>query len=170
MLEMLKLGMPTNVSSLRDKLAALDKEIFDIDEKQSELSLQEHGLRESRSLLIKEILIEEKPFEGSKWELFVGSSATLFFQYIEGNDEKVKNLHNLCFHSWHDSFELQDGVSLHFDDGIYSLHANDPGQLKGFIKDNNFTIIANDVEDKVKRLTRQLTSIQEICHQFNLNI
>jgi hypothetical protein len=160
--------MPTNVSSLRDRLVILDKEILDLDEKQSELSLQERGLQESRSLLIKEILNEEKPFEGTKWELFLGANNTLFFQYVEGNEEKVEDLYKLCFHSWHSAYEVQDGITLHFDDGVYSLHSSDPGQLKSFIKANNFIITANDISDKVKRLTRQLTSIQEICHLFNL--
>jgi len=162
--------MPTSVSSLRDKLAILDKEILDLDEKRSDLSLQEHGLQESRDLLIKEILKEEKPFEGTTWQLFVGVNSNFFFQYVEGNEDKLNDLQKLCFNSWHDYYELQDGVTLHFDDGIYSLHSTDPGQLKVFIISNKFIIIANDVEDKVKRLTRQLTSLQEICHQFNLKI
>lgn len=154
--------------SKRDQLTIIDQALLKLDEKQTELSLEESGLRESRSLLIKEVLAEEAPLDSTTWELFVGNNSSIFFQYSEGNEDKMSELRKLCFHSWHDSFELQDGITLHFDDGVYTLHAGDPGQLKSFAVNHNFIITARDIGDKIKRLSRQLNVLQEVCHQFNL--
>lgn len=154
--------------SKREQLATLDQALLKLDEKQTEISLEESGLRDSRYLLIKEIIEEEKPLNSTKWELFVGTNNGMFLQYIEGNEEKISELRPLCFHSWHDSFEIQDGITLHFDDGTYTLHASDPGQLKSFAVNHNFIIIAKDISDKIKRLSRQLNVLQEVYHQFNI--
>lgn len=154
----------------RDKLAALDTEIASVAEKQSDLSHQDYELRESRINIIKDIISEEKPFEGTTWELFVGVNNSIFFQYMEGNEDKMEALRGLCFQSWHDRFEFSDGIILQFDDGVYSLVANDPNQFKDFVQHHNLTIIASDAVEKIKRLSRQLTSLQEICRQFNLKV
>jgi len=154
--------------SKREQLSILDQALLKLDEKQTELSLEESGLRESRHLLIKELIEEEKPFNSTKWGLFVGNNSGISFQYMEGNEEKIDEFRKLCFHSWHDSFEIQDGITLHFDDGVYTLHASDPGQLKSFAVNHNFIITAKDIGDKIKKLSRQLNVLQEVCHQFNL--
>jgi hypothetical protein len=160
------------MSATKDKLSIIDAKILALDEKQTELSLEESGLRESRSLLIKDIIEEENLLDSTTWELFVtNSSSSMYLQYAKGtkgNEEKISELRKLCFHSWHDSFELQDGITLHFDDGIYTLHAADPGQLKSFAMNHNFFITAKDIGNQVKRLSRQLNVLQEVCHQFNL--
>lgn len=144
---------------------------MELNEKHSELSLQESGLNESRDLLIKEILIEEKPFEGTKWELFLGPmNNNIYLQYLEGNKDKIEEIHQLCFTFWHASFEIQNGIFLRFNDGDYSLTATEFRQLINFAKKQNLTIVAADIEDKVRKLSRQLASLQEICHQFNLKI
>lgn len=156
------------MSTIRNKLADLDKEIESIAEKQAELSEQDYQLSEQRRHLIKEILIEENFLKETTWELFVSTNNSIFLKYISGSDIRMEELRNLCFHSWHDSISYQDGVSLHFDDGEYSLYAEDTKQLKSFIIKNNLMIVAKDVTDKVKRLSQQLISLQEIVHHFNL--
>jgi hypothetical protein len=154
---------------MRDKLEIIDQALLKLDEKQTALSLEESGLRESRSLLIKELIEEENLLDSTTWELFVTSSGSgMYLQYSEGNEEKISELSKLCFSSWHDSFELQTGVTLHFDDGVYTLHAADPGQLKSFAVNHNFIITARDIGNQIKRLSRQLNVLQEVCHQFNL--
>lgn len=154
----------------RDKLTALDAELTSLADKQTELSTQDYQLRESRIDIIKDIISEEKPFEGTTWELFVGVNNSIFFQYMEGSEDKMEALRGLCFQSWHDRFEFSDGIVLQFDDGIYSLVANDPKQFKDFVQHHNFTIIASDAVEKIKRLSRQLTNLQEICRQFDLKV
>ncbi len=154
--------------SKREQLSIIDQALLKLDEKQTELSMEESELRESRHLLIKEVIEEEKPFDSTKWELFVGNNSGMFLQYAEGNEDNISELRKLCFHSWHDSFEIQDGITLHFDDGVYTLHATDSGQLKSFAVNHNFIITAKDIGDKIKRLSRQLNVLQEVCHQFNL--
>lgn len=154
---------------MRDKLSIIDQALLKLDEKQTELSLEESGLRESRSLLIKELIEEENLLNSTTWELFVtNSSGSMYLQYSEGNEEKISELSKLCFSSWHDSFELQTGVTLHFDDGVYTLHAADPGQLKSFAVNHKFIITAKDIGNQIKRLSRQLNVLHEVCHQFNL--
>ena len=155
--------------SKREQVTIIDQELLKLDEKQTALSLEESGLRESRSLLIKELIEEENLLDSTTWELFVTSSGSgMYLQYSEGNEEKISELSKLCFSSWHDSFELQTGVTLHFDDGVYTLHAADPGQLKSFAVNHNFIITARDINNQIKRLSRQLNVLQEVCHQFNL--
>lgn len=157
--------------SNREKLAAIDAEFIAIEEKHSVIYEQENKLRESRILLVKDILAEEKPFEGTTWELCLGHmNSSIYFQYVEGNKDKIEGLQKLCFQSWHDSFSLQDSLILRFDDGDFSLYADEPRQLTMFAQKQNFIIIATNIEDKVRRLSRQLTSLQEICHQFNLKV
>lgn len=154
----------------RDKLASLDLELEELGEKQDALSTKNYELNVSREAILKEIFAEEKPFDGTTWEFFVDISSSMFLQYVEGNTEQVEDLHKLCIESWHDSFKIEEGVTLHFDDGVYSLHASDPGQLRNFAQKQNLKIVAKDIDDKIKRLSRQLTNLQEICHQFNLKI
>lgn len=156
--------------SKREQLTIINQALLKLDEKQTELSLEESGLRESRHLLIKEIIEEENPLDSTKWELFVGTNVGMFLQYIEGNEEEINEFHKLCFHSWHDTFEIQDGITFHFDDGTYTLHSPDPGQLKSFAVNHNFIIITKDIGDKIKKLSRQLNVLQEVCHQFNLQV
>lgn len=155
--------------SKRDQVTIIDQALLKLDEKQTELSLEENGLRESRSLLIKELIEEENLLDSTTWELFVTSSGSgMYLQYSEGNDEKITEISKLCFSSWHDSFELQTGVTLHYDDGVCTLHATDPGQLKSFAVNHNFIITARDIGNQIKKLSRQLNVLQEVCHQFNL--
>lgn len=155
------------MNSLRDKLTNLDNEIKDVQDKQSALYEQDYSLQEARHVIIKNILAEEKPLQGTKWELFVSTNNNnIFLQYID-NTDNLKNIHNLCFQSYHDSFDIEEGITFRFDDYQYSL-CGDPGQLKSFAIKQNLIIIAKDIDDKIQRLSRQLTNLQEICHQFNL--
>lgn len=155
--------------SKRDQVTIIDQELLKLDEKQTALSLEESRLRESRSLLIKELIEEENLLDSTTWELFVtNSSGSMYLQYSEGSEEKISELSKLCFSSWHDLFELQTGVTLHYDDGVYTLHAADPGQLKSFAVSHNFIITAKDIGNQIKKLSRQLNVLQEVCHQFNL--
>lgn len=159
------------MSSNRDKIAALNTEMLALEEKHSEIYSRENELRAARQLLVRDLLVEEKPFEGTKWELFLGSmNSNIYLQYVDGNESKLEDIKNLCFVSWHDSFTIQDGITLRFDDGDYSLYADEARLLTLFAQKQNFIIIAADIKDKVRRLSRQLTSLQEICHQFNLKV
>jgi len=156
------------VSLLRDELAQVDADLESLSKKQGELSEQEYNLHVRRTEVIKTLLVEEKPFEGTEWELVLGHKNQVYLKYLDGNETLMKEVRDLCFRSWHDSFELQDGIELHFDDGQYSLHFNEPRQLSIFAQKQSFRIVATDIEDKVRKLSKELKTLQEICHQFNL--
>ena len=156
------------MTSNRERLLAIDTEIKNLSDQQSEISMKEYEASELRMTVIREILEEEKPFEGTEWELLLGNNSEAYLLYLAGNHKHMEEVRDLCFRSWHDSFELQDGIELHFDDGKYSLHFNDPRQLSIFAQKQSFIIVAPDIEDNVRKLSKQLTTLQELCHQFNL--
>ena len=156
------------MSSAREQLDKIDSDLKALRDKQAELSEQEYNLSEERQKLISALLVEEKPFDGTEWELMLGSNNNAYLLYIAGNHKHMEEVRDLCFRSWHDSFELQEGIELHFDDGKYSLHFNDPRQLSIFAQKQNFIIVAPDIVDNVRQLSKQLTTLQELVHQFNL--
>lgn len=156
------------MSSAREQLDKIDSDLKALRDKQAELSEQEYNLSEERQKLISAVLVEEKPFDGTEWELMLGSNNNAYLLYIAGNHKHMEEVRDLCFRSWHDSFELQEGIELHFDDGKYSLHFNDPRQLSIFAQKQNFIIVAPDIVDNVRQLSKQLTTLQELVHQFNL--
>jgi hypothetical protein len=154
----------------RDKIIEIDKEVDALEDQHQEISNKMFKLKESKDILIREFILEEKLLVETTWELALGTSNNIYLKLDVNDENKLSSLRDLCFVAWHDSFEIQDGISLHFDDGAYSLYANDPGQLKNFITNQSLKITATDVTDKVAKLSRQLNNLQEIIHQFNLKV
>jgi hypothetical protein len=156
------------VSIPRLELARIESELEEVTNQQSTLSEKEYNLHVERNKIIATVMAEEKPFEGTEWELMISNQGQVYLNYLDGNETLVKEVRDLCFRSWHDSFDLQEGIRLDFDDGKYSLHFNDARQLSIFAQKQSLKIVATDIEDKIRKLSKELSVLQTVAHQFNL--
>jgi len=157
----------------REKLKEIDAEIKTLSEQQATLSEKEYNLSVSRNEILQALLVEENPFEGTEWQLEVSSNGSrhqVYLDLIAGDDKKMEEIRDLCFRSWHDSFEMASGVTLDFNDGRFSLRFDDPRQLSIFAQKQRLIITAPNVSDNIRKLRRQLQSLEEIAHQFNLKV
>jgi len=157
------------LSKNRELLQHIDEQIELLDEQQRALGSKASTLSSSKADIIIAILKEEKSLQDTEWELQVGSNNKVYVNYTgTRNDKVMKELSELCSRSWHDSFDLGEGVRLQFDDGDVSLSFDNSSGLTAFAKKNNLKIIGTNVTNDIRALKRQVEALELISHQFNL--
>jgi hypothetical protein len=157
------------VSTNRERLAAVETEMSDNDKKQSTLREEEYHLSVKRHDIINDILMEEKPLQGTEWELTVGSQGRVYLRYMGSRqDEVMEPISEMCSRSWHDDFSVAEGISIQFDDNEVSLAFEDSRLISIFAQKQNLTIVAPGVVDKMRQLSRELATLETLSHQFNL--
>ena len=82
-----------------------------------------------------------------------------------GKMDAVTQLSNTDYHSW---FDLEDGIRLQFDDNDISFSFEDPKQLMPFVKKNKMKVTGSGILDRLSKLKREASSLEEVCHTFGI--
>jgi hypothetical protein len=152
--------------TIRERIALLSAQVSDLEDRSANLQVDAWSLRQERDELIAQLILEEKMLAGTTWDLALGDITNLSYnETVKGELDGIKKLIRT---DWHSSFELEEGVDLHFDDSEVSLIFKDPKQVLSFIKKNGLIIGGTKVADRLNHLKREVAALEIVCHQFNL--
>jgi hypothetical protein len=144
----------------------------------AELQMQQETLRElefpltvKRHQIIQQLLIEEKPFSDSTWELKLNYNGKVYLAYVGSRqDDRMDEVDKLCSKSWHDDFKLEEGFTLQFDDNQMSLSIKDVSQIAEFAKRHELTIQGSDISERAEFLRQELSGLETVCQQLGLKL
>lgn len=152
--------------TIKERIELLSEQVKDLEERSANLQVDAWSLRQERDELIAQLILEEKMLAGTTWDLALGDITNLSYsETVPGELDKMKALIRT---DWHSSFELEEGVELHFDDSEVTLTFKDPKQVLSFIKKNGLAIGGNKVADRLNYLKREVAALEIVTHQFNL--
>ena len=140
-----------------------------LDEQSAELQMQAFSLRSKREELIAQMILEDEVLSGTDWELLLSVDSSPYLEYTGPVDvDPMQEFIKLAKTDWHCWFELSDGIRLQFDDGDVSLTFKEPRQLMPFVKKHKLIITGTGISDKLAKLKREVATLEDVCHQFNL--
>jgi hypothetical protein len=140
-----------------------------LEDQAAELHVESYELRRKREELIATMIVEDKLMVNTEWDLVLNDSFNIRLDYKEtgvSSMEFIKELARTDYYSW---FDLSDGIQLRFDDSNISLSFREAKQVMPFIKKNGLIASGNDVTDRLAKLKRNVSALETICHQFNLD-
>lgn len=156
------------MSKARKQIAEMTGQIKELEDESANLTVKAFDIRQKREELIAQMMVDEKLFSDSDWDLSLdgGSGATLSYKDSSPNNmEFIKELARTDYHSW---FEISDGIQLRFDDNDISISFKESKQVMPFAKKNGMRINGTGLKDKLSKLKRDVAALETICHQFGL--
>lgn len=150
--------------STREKYAALKVHINDIDARRGELAKEECAADNEQNVLVRQLILEEKLLQLTSWEMEWEENDTVLHPTLKWEDPKLEPLISLAsvlWHSWHSSFELEDGISLELNDGNITLRFEDCKQVSPFIKSNELVVDRKHLHQRELELKKQLQALEK---------
>jgi hypothetical protein len=155
--------------NFKEHIEQLTNQIKELDEQSAELQAQAFSLRTGREELIAQMILEDKILSKTDWEILLSGESSPFLEYTGPIDvDPIQEIIKLARTDWHCWFELADGIRLQFDDNEVSLTFKEPRQLMPFVKKHNLIITGVGISDKLAKLKREVATLEDVCHQFNL--
>lgn len=153
----------------RGRIDELTLRVKELDNQSAELLSQSFALRTEREELIAQMILEDKVLSNTDWELLISGDSSPYLEYTGPIDtDPMQEVIKLARTDWHCWFELADGIRLQFDDNEVSLTFKEPRQLMPFVKKHNLLITGTGISDKLAKLKREVATLEDVCHQFNL--
>lgn len=157
------------MSTPRQRIENLGEEIKKIEEQAAELQADAFKLRTEREELIAEMILEEGFLTNTDWSIRLNGDQNPYLEYSgDLNLPNIDELLKFARADWHCWFELTDGVRLSFDDNDISLTFQEAKQLMPFVKKNKLKISGTGIADKLAKLKREVSALEDVCHSFNL--
>jgi hypothetical protein len=157
--------------NIRDKIAELTTEIKELEDKASEIATEATSLRAVREKLIIKVLVEDKIFEDTSWD--VGSYMSgVKINYIKSYGatvydvfEPIQEIFSKDGDIW---MEINDGISLRLEGGEVSLSFKEAKQVMPFIKKHKMKLTGSSIVDRLAKMKRDAAALESIVHTFNL--
>lgn len=154
----------------KETIAELTTSIAALEEQAADLQVRAFKQREMREHLMASMIIEEEMLAETNWEIRLDGNSAPFLELkdipAEGSPmEAVENLVKRDYRSW---IELSDGIKLNIDDDEITLTFAEPKQLLPFIAKNKLKISGTGIQDRMARLKREVTALEEMCHKLNI--
>jgi hypothetical protein len=151
------------------RIEEITASIKDLDDGSAELQKEAFKLRTEREELIAQMILDNKMLENTDWELRLNGDATPYLEYRGPLDtNSMDELFKLAGQDWHSWFELANGIRIMFHDSNMELTFSEAKQIMTFTKQNKIKITGTGISDKLAKLKREVASLEDICHHFNL--
>jgi hypothetical protein len=154
--------------SPRQEIIQLTASIRNIEDQAADLSTEAFKLREQREGLIAQMILDEKMLSGTEWEFNIDVGYILLEYNGTISDDHMEKLKQLCHNDYHSLFDLSDGIRLSFHDNEVSLTFEDPKQLMPFVKRHKIVVTGTRMIDKLSKLKREVSTLEEVCHTFGI--
>lgn len=154
--------------SLKNEIKELTAQIIEKEDASAVLTGEAYALRGERELLVGQLIQNEKLLADTNWELRLDGGSKLYLEYRDppgGNMDLIAQLSKTDYHSW---FDLEDGIRLQFDDNDISVSFDEPKQLMPFVKKNKMLVTGTGILDRLAKLKRESSTLEEICHTFGI--
>jgi hypothetical protein len=152
----------------RQKMAELSLQIKNSEDECSKVESTISSLRRQYDSLVGQTVEEEEMLAGTDWEIKLNGKDTPYLLYINNQNnsivssiEKLIGTDNLVW------FELGDGIIISFD-AETTLSFTEAKQIISCAKKYKFNIIGTGITDRLARLKRETSALEEICHKFKL--
>ena len=157
------------MSTPRERIELLGKQIKTLEDQSAELQASAFKLRTEREELIADMILDEGLLSETDWSIRLNGETNPYLEYSGNLDlPNIDELVKLARADWHCWFELTDGVRLQFDDNDISLTFQEAKQLMPFVKKNKLKISGTGIADKLAKLKREVSALEDVCHSFNL--
>lgn len=154
--------------SLQDQINALDENINKLDNLSGELQKKAWELREKRSKIVAQMILEEGYLDKTDWTISVGSSGAHLSFNGPTKGTYMGKIIELARTDYHSDFQLADGITLRFDDSDTSLVFKESKTMLPFVNRYGLNISGAGIQDKLSKLKREVAGLEAICHQFKL--
>jgi hypothetical protein len=153
--------------NLRDRISQIDALVVDLEDKSAILQGEAWNLRQEKDELIAKLILDEKMLANTNWDLTLGDITNLIHKEVTpGAMDKITELIKAEY--LYSTFELEPGVTLHFDEDNVTLSFEDAKLVMPFIRRNGMIIQGSRVTDRLNSLKREIVALETVCHQFNL--
>lgn len=122
--------------------------------------------KEASDLMIK-IIEEDNLLKNTLWEINVSYKISLDYSG-DKNDAFFKPITDLCNGAWHTWLDMEDGIQLRFDEDTVSLHFEETKQIVSFANKHQIKITGSNVTDKLHTLKREVSTLEQLVHQFSI--
>lgn len=156
--------------SFLEQIAELDEKIKNLDNLSGELHKKAWDLREKRSKIVAEMILQDNLLEKTDWTLTSGSSNGVHLSMSSSGKTgtTLEKIQELAQTDYHCDFILQDGITLRFDDNEISLVFKESKTMLPFVTKYGLVVNAFGIKDKLARLKREVATLEATCHQFKL--
>jgi hypothetical protein len=154
--------------SVKNQIEKLTVQIKEKEYASNDLTMEAFKLRGERELLVAKMIQNDQLMADTNWELRLDGGSTLYLEYRDppgGKMDVVASFANSDYHSW---FDLEDGIRLQFDDNDLSISFKEPKQLMPFVKKNKMKVTGSGILDRLAKLKREASVLEEVCHNFGI--
>ena len=150
------------MTTSREKLEDLIRKRHELDAQCESIYGKQSDIIEQKEKIIREIILEEKLLANTSWHVITqhNHQTSIELQSFD-NDDVMCVIAGLCFISWHDSFQLENGVSLRTDDGSTRLFVANELVLD-VIRRYNLIIDTKSIEIQMTYLTQKIDVLKEL--------
>jgi len=151
----------SNLEKLNTSIKKIDDSINQSVEDMSKLQI------ESEEILIQ-IIKDEKLLKNSIWDIeYVHEH--IYLNYAgDRYDIVMGQISNLCSGSYHSWLNLENGIQLRLDEEKVSLHFDEAKTILPFANKHQIKITGNNVSDKLQKLKRESSALEQLIHQFSI--
>lgn len=152
----------------RSKLEKLNASILKLNQVISDSTEDMYKLQNESGELLIEVIQDEQLLKDSIWEIDYFSEH-IFLKYSGNrNDAIIVSISALCSESFHSWLELESGIQLRFDDDEVSLHFDEAKSVLPFSKKHHIKITGSNITDKLQKLKRESSALEQLIHQFSI--
>ena len=157
--------------TLKSDIDVYSQEIKEMEDKCQEIQIEISDLRERREKLIIKMIIQDKLFEDTSWEIVTyigGIRLDLIKSYNSSVFDVFEPIHSIFFKDMDVWIDMADGISLRFEAGDTSLVFKEPKQVMPFIKKHKIKLNGGTIVDRLAKMKRDTAALESIVHTFNL--
>jgi hypothetical protein len=147
------------------QIEEIDQQNKILDAKYRELDQARQTLMQRHDELIIQFVRESRLLQGTKWRIDITRTSyadMVLIPYSVHIQPEMESLIKLLRTDWHCSIELQEGVSLRFDDNDISLNFKNSSLVVPFIQQHGIVVITLDLRDKIDKLKKDIIALEEV--------
>jgi hypothetical protein len=151
------------------RLDELVQQIDNLENRAADLNEEAYSLRTEKDNLIAQAIIEDKMLFDTTWDIQSnGVGSTSYLEFIGNIEGKIEEVVQIARKDYHQTFNLQPGIAIRFDDNDITLQFEDPKMILPFAKKNNLKLSGASITDRLSKLKREVAALEMLVHQFNL--
>lgn len=150
----------------RIKLEKLNATIKKLNDSINESSEEMNKLQNESGELLVQVITDENLLKNSIWEIDYYNEH-IYLKYIGNRDDAILGaISAMCSESYHSWLDLEPGIQLRIDEDAASLHFNEAKTVLPFSSKHQMKITGNNIADKLQKLKRESTTLEQLIHQF----
>jgi hypothetical protein len=156
------------MTTIREQIEQSQVIIKELEEQSSKIGEEAYQKMISRNDLVRQLIIEESLFKGTEWEVMLYNNVP-HLEFIGSRGEPpMQEISSMLKMGWHSDFEMETGISIHFDDNEVTIHFDEIKSIIPFAKQYQLVLQGQGLGARLQKLKREVAALEILCHQFGV--